>query len=65
MKIKPAWSSYLPLLIKVLQCSEGPVLELGTGLVSTPVLHWLCFDMGRELVSYDDPGTELQLIHDL
>jgi hypothetical protein len=34
--------------------SEGPVLELGMGIFSTPVLHWLCLDQKRPLVSYDN-----------
>lgn len=33
--------------------TDGPILELGTGLFSTPFLHWACHDSKRELVSYD------------
>lgn len=33
--------------------TEGPVLELGTGFNSTPVLHWLCNETKRKLVSYE------------
>lgn len=57
MRISPGWASHLPVLIKVLQISEGPVLELGTGLYSTPVMHWLCLEAKRRLVSYEhEPG---------
>jgi len=43
-------------LIKVLQKSEGPVLELGGGPFSTPLLHWMCKIQGRKLVTYEsDP----------
>lgn len=45
--------SHLPLLIELIKKSEGPILELGTGFYSTPILHWLCADMGRKLVSYE------------
>jgi len=46
----------MPVLIKAIQSSKGPVLELGTGLYSTPLMHWLCFDEKRPLVSYEhDP----------
>lgn len=48
------WSTHIPLLISVLQQSTGPVLELGAGPFSTPMLYWMCFDMGREFVSYDN-----------
>lgn len=52
----PHYCSHLPILIKVLQLSDGPVLEMGMGPFSTPVMHWLCLEMKRPLVSYDtDP----------
>ena len=50
---KPGEGSHIPVLIKVLAISEGPVLELGTGFNSTPVLHWLCNETGRRLDSYE------------
>jgi len=45
--------SHLPVLTKLMEISEGPVLELGTGFYSTPYLHWACFQQNRKLVSYD------------
>lgn len=54
MRYNPAWSSHLPMLIKILNLSKGPVLELGMGPFSTPVMHWLCLDSKRQLVSYDN-----------
>lgn len=54
MRYNPNWSSHLPILIKVLNISEGPVLEMGMGLFSTPVIHWLCLDKKRTLVSYEN-----------
>jgi hypothetical protein len=54
MKLYPHWGSHLPLLMKIVPITEGSVLELGLGFFSTPVLHWLCYDKKRELVSYDD-----------
>lgn len=53
-KLHPSWGSHLPLLTKVMRVSQGPVLELGTGLFSTPLLHWLCIDQQRELVSCEN-----------
>ena len=46
--------SHLPVLMKVLELTAGPVLELGTGLFSTPFLHWACFNTKRKLVSYEN-----------
>lgn len=43
--------SHLPILMKILAMTEGPVLELGMGLFSTPYLHWACYDTKRKLVS--------------
>lgn len=44
-------STHFPLLIKAVQMTDGPVLELGSGLFSTPLLHWLCF--GRKLITLE------------
>ena len=52
--------SHLPILIKVLQLSYGPVLEIGMGLNSTPVLHWLCKEAGRELLSLENDPKWLE-----
>ena len=48
------WGSHLPVLTKVMSQTDGSVLEVGMGLYSTPILHWMCFDKKRELVSYDN-----------
>ena len=53
MKTYPHWGSHLPILIKIVQMTKGPILELGVGIVSTPVLHWMCHEANRELVSYE------------
>ena len=50
---KPSDGSHLPVLIKMVLMTDGPILELGTGFFSTPVLHWLCAEKKRKLVSYD------------
>ena len=52
MNFKPGWGSHIPMLVKIFNASKGDVLELGIGPCSTPILHWLCFDEGRKLVSY-------------
>lgn len=61
-KLHPSWGSHLPLLIKIMNASTGPVLELGTGLFSTPVLHWLCIDQDRKLYSYENFKQYFELI---
>ena len=46
------WGTHLPILIKIMGMTSGSVLEMGTGLYSTPFLHWACFPY-RELISYE------------
>lgn len=54
MKYHPKYCTYIPLLMRALAEIEGDVLEMGTGIVSTHVLHWMCLDQGRRLVSYEN-----------
>jgi hypothetical protein len=44
----------LPLMILAVNQTTGPVLEIGTGDASTPILHSLLRDTGRGLFSFDD-----------
>jgi hypothetical protein len=46
--------SHLPILMKIMSMTDGPVLELGMGLFSTPFLHWACYDAKRKLTSYEN-----------
>lgn len=47
------YNSHLPLLIRMIGITTGDVLELGTGLFSTPVVHWMCSPDKRNAVSYE------------
>lgn len=47
------YATHLPALMRALERSTGPVLELGMGLFSTPYLHYACLLAGRHLVSYE------------
>jgi len=53
MKYYPHWGSFQPILIDIMRKTSGDVLELGMGSFSTPLLHSLCLDMDRNLVSYE------------
>lgn len=52
MDITVQYGTFLPALIKVMQITDGPVLELGMGMFSTPYLHFACYP-NRRLVSYE------------
>lgn len=62
MKFNIAWGSHLPVLMKVMELTNGSVLELGGGLYSTPYLHWSCFPNKRELVTYDYQAKYFNLL---
>ncbi len=54
MKFKPNRGSHLPVLMKAVQETNGPILELGCGLYSTNPLHWACWVPKRKLVTYEN-----------
>jgi hypothetical protein len=60
MSIDP-YSTHLPLLLRAVAATTGPVLELGMGEGSTPILHEICRTMGRRLVSYDTDSKFVDL----
>lgn len=47
-------STHIPVLLKVLPVTTGSVLELGVGTFSTTILHYICMNMNRMLVSLDN-----------
>lgn len=54
--------SHLPILSQLVNKTNGPVLELGAGYNSTPLLYWICKAEGRKFVSYEnDKGWVDQL----
>lgn len=55
--LQAQWGSHLPLLSKVMDLCDGPVLELGTGVWSTALLDLMCRESKRKLVSYDNDST--------
>lgn len=50
------YTTHMGTLIRVLLHSKGDVVECGGGVFSTPLLHWLCKAMDRNLITYEhDP----------
>ena len=47
------WATHLPALVACATATRGPILECGTGLWSTPILHALCAPTERALVSVE------------
>jgi len=53
MHVHKGQSSHIPLLLKYSEITKGPILELGAGLFSTPLLHWICAESERPLLTYE------------
>ena len=54
MRISGNYGTHLFPLIATVDSTDGPVLELGLGLFSTPFLHYKCLLDWRKLVSVDN-----------
>lgn len=54
LRFGPYRGSHLPMLMKAVAETEGPILELGCGLYSTTPLHWACWVPKRKLVTYEN-----------
>jgi len=46
--------SHIPVLLKLLPITNGPILEMGCGIFSTPILYWYCYTNQRRLVTYEN-----------
>lgn len=54
LRLYPNRGSHLPVLMKIVNMTQGPILELGCGLYSTNPLHWACHSTKRRLVTYEN-----------
>lgn len=55
------WSTHMPVLIKLANITTGPIMEVGSGIYSTPLLHWLCDETKRKFVSYETDKDFIKL----
>lgn len=49
----PVYGTHYPILAAAVQRTSGPVLELGCGHFSTPLLHFMCMEPKRHLVTVE------------
>lgn len=54
MNVSLKYGTMLPCLIKAFSKTTGDILELGTGVFSTPYLHYACTLAERNLDSYEN-----------
>ncbi len=54
LRLRPGRGSHLPILMKAIALTGGPILELGCGVYSTNPLHWACWESKRRLVTYEN-----------
>lgn len=60
------WSTHLPLLASVIATAKkGPVLEVGVGRGSSPLVVEMCRAMGRDLIGLDSEQAWLNEMCDL
>ena len=60
MKLSPRYGSHLPVLLQALGKTTGPVLELGMGVTSTPLLSAWCELEQRGLWSLDNDAAVVE-----
>lgn len=51
------WGTHMPILARAMELTDGPVLELGTGVWSTALMHMMASESKRKVVSYDNDPT--------
>lgn len=54
LQMKSLYGSHMPIVARIMDLTEGPVLELGMGIYSTPLLDLMCAEKKRELLSFDN-----------
>ena len=55
-------ASHVSVLAGVTHASSGPVLELGAGAYSSPILHWLCGLQGRRLLTIEADADWMKIM---
>lgn len=60
-----SWGSHLVPLMACVTATRGPVLEVGVGHWSTPLLHRYCMAGGRVLVSIDEDAEWVKQFRNL
>jgi hypothetical protein len=54
INVSGKYGTHLPCLIKAVEKTTGDILELGTGIFSTPYLHYKAILDNRKVVSYEN-----------
>lgn len=52
--LKGQWGSHLPILSRMLELTDGAILELGTGVWSTALMDLMASQTKRKVISYDN-----------
>ena len=64
MSVTVKAGSHIPVLVKIMGVIDKPVVELGMGWNSTPLLHWLCKEKGLYLSSFESDPDWIKLFVD-
>lgn len=60
-----SWGSHLVPLMALVCATRGPILEVGAGHWSTPLLHRYCVAAGRKLVTIDSNRQWIETFGDM
>ena len=61
----PDYGTHHPILAAAVLATEGPIIELGCGHYSTPLLHQMSLVSGRRLVSTETDAEWMSLFTDM
>ena len=64
MNVSGNYGTHLAALIKAVEKTTGDILEMGTGVFSTPYLHYSAILRNRKLVSYENYKEWMQFFID-
>lgn len=62
-KTGPDRGSHLPVLMKLVSITSGPIIEMGCGMYSTPYLHWACYATKRPLTTCESKPDWMDFIN--
>lgn len=63
VKYSKGYSTHNAMLIKTVENCQGNVLEYGSGIFSTPLLHWLCKDLNKKLVTLESDKNYFKFVY--
>jgi len=61
MKLQRNHSTHMPFLMKAVLATNGDILEMGSGMFSTPLLHWMAYP-DRKVYTYESNPEYYEMV---